>query len=76
MHVTAAHIRLAGVLGRFSRCECYRWKRKVIAVPFWALVSAAVAGVAGGELAITLGFLSDETHCRVVIRTKILFIYC
>ena len=74
VHVAAALRRLVAVLDRRCRCECYRRVRNVIANPFWSLVGAAVAGVAGGEPWTASVLLSDERTVALSFRTKILFI--
>ena len=63
MHVAAAHLRLAGVLGRRGWCEWYPWVRKPIANPFWALVGTGEVRIAGGELAFASALLSDDALC-------------
>ena len=64
-HVAAAHLRLAGVLGRRSWCEWYPWVRKSNANPFWVLVGTGEVRVAGGERENAAVTLSDDNSTAV-----------
>ena len=60
MKLAAAHLRLAGVLGRRCGSEWYPWDRNDIAVPFWASVGTGEGRVAGGERENAAVVLSDD----------------
>ena len=72
MFVTAASLRLAGILGRRRRREWAQWVRKAIVHLVVPLVCADEVRIAGSEPCGALGFLSDANSSAVVVKTKIL----
>ena len=77
MVITAAHLRLTGVLGRRRRREWAQWVRKAIVRLVVPLVCAGEVLIAGGEPLSASGFLSDGVGTvPLSIRTEIEFIKC
>ena len=60
--IAAAHLRLAGVLGRRSWCEWYPWVRNSIVNPFWVLIGTGEVRVAGDVREIAAVSLSDDNR--------------
>ena len=65
MQVTAASLRLAGVVGHRRRWDCHRRVRNAIAVPFWASSGAVVVPIAGDTPWDVVGFY--RTRARAIL---------